>query len=244
MAYNPNNNPYVPGDPYSYDLKWIVQHLKGLQSALDYLKSAYTSPTAVDTAAEMTDPNKIYVYVGTEPGYSTNHWYYYDPDTQLWTDGGSYGALDLDSAMSLSSNNAVKNSVITAALNGKQDTLSFPLSISQGGTGASTLANAQNHLQIAPYARYRLQYSETIVFTASPHSRHLICFVGIEGGTSGMVLLGVKVDGTMHEDVIKLGADLETTTGVETYTIANNGASGTDVCVFCLYGDPLEQSVS
>lgn len=27
MAYNPNN-PYIPGDPYSYDLKWIICQLK------------------------------------------------------------------------------------------------------------------------------------------------------------------------------------------------------------------------
>ena len=29
------NSPYVPGDPYSYDLKWIVKRLKNLQG-LDY----------------------------------------------------------------------------------------------------------------------------------------------------------------------------------------------------------------
>lgn len=28
MAYTPENNPYIPGDPYSYDLKWIVDELK------------------------------------------------------------------------------------------------------------------------------------------------------------------------------------------------------------------------
>lgn len=28
MGYTPNNNPYIPGDPYSYDLKWIVEELK------------------------------------------------------------------------------------------------------------------------------------------------------------------------------------------------------------------------
>lgn len=27
MAYTPENNPYIPGDPYSYDLKWIVQEV-------------------------------------------------------------------------------------------------------------------------------------------------------------------------------------------------------------------------
>lgn len=28
MAYSPENNPYIPGDPYSYDLKWIVAEVK------------------------------------------------------------------------------------------------------------------------------------------------------------------------------------------------------------------------
>ena len=28
MAYTPNNNPYIPGDPYSYDLKWMVCQIR------------------------------------------------------------------------------------------------------------------------------------------------------------------------------------------------------------------------
>lgn len=28
MPYPPENNPYVPGDPYSYDLKWMVEEIK------------------------------------------------------------------------------------------------------------------------------------------------------------------------------------------------------------------------
>ena len=30
MAYTPENNPYIPGDPYSYDLKWVVTNIKEL----------------------------------------------------------------------------------------------------------------------------------------------------------------------------------------------------------------------
>lgn len=30
MSYTPNNNPYIAGDPYSYDLKWIVSKIKEL----------------------------------------------------------------------------------------------------------------------------------------------------------------------------------------------------------------------
>lgn len=28
MPYTPENNPYIPGDPYSYDLKWMIQQIK------------------------------------------------------------------------------------------------------------------------------------------------------------------------------------------------------------------------
>ena len=28
MPYTPENNPYIPGDPYSYDLKWLVDQVK------------------------------------------------------------------------------------------------------------------------------------------------------------------------------------------------------------------------
>lgn len=32
MGYTPDNNPYIPGDPYSYDLKWQVDNIKHMQS--------------------------------------------------------------------------------------------------------------------------------------------------------------------------------------------------------------------
>lgn len=41
MAYTPNNNPYVAGDPYSYDLKWIVEKLKEAISLYEPLHSEF-----------------------------------------------------------------------------------------------------------------------------------------------------------------------------------------------------------
>lgn len=37
MAYTPDNNPYIPGDPYSYDLKWQVDKIKYMQTRFDEL---------------------------------------------------------------------------------------------------------------------------------------------------------------------------------------------------------------
>ena len=95
MAYSPQNNPYIPGDPYSYDLKWMVERLKKseqtAQKAVDMTKAAETGAQAVKTVSEMTDPNKIYIYVGSEAGYIAGNWYYYDEALAAWVSGGAYG---------------------------------------------------------------------------------------------------------------------------------------------------------
>lgn len=51
-------------------------------------ETAMSVPTIAQTAAEMTDTSKLYVYVGTETGYNANHWYYYNGSA--WVDGGTY----------------------------------------------------------------------------------------------------------------------------------------------------------
>lgn len=57
-----------------------------------YNQILYLTGSAVvaNTAADMTDTDKVYIYVGSETGYETNHWYYYDGS--VWVDGGLYGA--------------------------------------------------------------------------------------------------------------------------------------------------------
>ena len=53
MPYTPNN-PYIPGDPYSYDLKWIVSELKKVQSSIEGLDDKIAA--AVIAALDQHDP--------------------------------------------------------------------------------------------------------------------------------------------------------------------------------------------
>ena len=48
------------------------------------------SPEVVDTVAEMIDTTKTYLYVGTETGYTSGDWYYYNGSA--WVSGGVYGS--------------------------------------------------------------------------------------------------------------------------------------------------------
>ena len=47
------------------------------------------SPTPVATVVEMTDESAVYLYTGSESGYTAGNWYYYDGSA--WTSGGTYG---------------------------------------------------------------------------------------------------------------------------------------------------------
>lgn len=50
------------------------------------------SPLTVTQAADMTDTNKVYVYIGDETGYTYGSWYYYDNETERWRAGGIYNS--------------------------------------------------------------------------------------------------------------------------------------------------------
>lgn len=98
MAYSPQNNPYVPGDPYSYDLKWIVQRIKSnetsVEQAVELVKQAEMGAHLAPTVADFVNKDLIYVYTGSETGYTAGNWYYWNGSA--WTSGGAYGSIDLN----------------------------------------------------------------------------------------------------------------------------------------------------
>lgn len=53
-------------------------------------KNEVGSPLVASTVAGMTDHDKIYVYVGSETGYTSGNWYYWDGTA--WTSGGIYNS--------------------------------------------------------------------------------------------------------------------------------------------------------
>ena len=54
------------------------------------------SPLVATLEADMTDQTKVYVYVGSESGMSSGHWYYYNGTA--WADGGVYNSIADDVA--------------------------------------------------------------------------------------------------------------------------------------------------
>lgn len=59
----------------------------------------YGSPLTASTAAAMTDVNRVYVYTGSESGYTYGNWYYYNGSA--WVSGGVYNSAAVETDTTL-----------------------------------------------------------------------------------------------------------------------------------------------
>lgn len=64
------------------------------------LSEKYGSPLVASVASEMTETNRVYVYTGSETGYTNGNWYYYDGTN--WVSGGVYNSVAVDTDDTLS----------------------------------------------------------------------------------------------------------------------------------------------
>ena len=83
MTYSPENNPYIPGDPYSYDLAWMVDKINAWTDPLDSAERA----EAAEAAAKASEGQAEAWAKGTidgdpvtadDPQYQNNSKYYAD----------------------------------------------------------------------------------------------------------------------------------------------------------------------
>lgn len=87
-------------DPEDPEAISIYEQMRELEASISNteqtLKSYVGAPRVARVASDMSDINNIYVYVGTESGYTAGDWYFYDYDTSMWISGGTYHAADVD----------------------------------------------------------------------------------------------------------------------------------------------------
>ena len=77
----------------------------------------YGSPLVAATAAGMTKTNRIYVYTGTETGYTKGHWYYHNGTK--WADGGTYNSSAVDGCIVTDTDNNKSYLMKFRLVNGK-----------------------------------------------------------------------------------------------------------------------------
>lgn len=85
--------------------------ITSLSNDVEALKGLGLDPKVAATVADMTDHDKIYVYVGSETGYVANDWYYWNGTA--WTDGGVFNATALVTDTSLTQSGLAADAKVT-----------------------------------------------------------------------------------------------------------------------------------
>ena len=105
-------------------------------------------PFQAATVADMTDTTKIYVYTGSETGYTNGNWYYYNGSA--WVSGGVYNAIAFTPDTTLSVAGAAADAKVTGDKFATiQDTIfynSYDISIWENGAINSNSGNNTNIL--------------------------------------------------------------------------------------------------
>lgn len=73
--------------------------INAYKAALDGALAAVGGPYVANTVSQMTDHTKVYVYTGSQSGYTAGHWYYWNGSA--WTDGGVYQAAAVETDKTL-----------------------------------------------------------------------------------------------------------------------------------------------
>lgn len=93
-------DPVAPGSvPSDSELEGLVAEAQAY--AENARSAAYGSPLTASTVAGMTDQTRVYVYTGSETGYTAGNWYYWNGTA--WTSGGVYNstALQTDTTLAI-----------------------------------------------------------------------------------------------------------------------------------------------
>lgn len=68
------------------------------------------APYIATTVAGMTDKTRVYVYQGSESGYTSGNWYYWNGSA--WTPGGTYNSAAVDTDKTLTQSDKPADSAI------------------------------------------------------------------------------------------------------------------------------------
>lgn len=76
-----------------------ARNMNAIVESINTLGYAVGGPNVASTVSEMTDTEKVYVYTGSETGYTAGNWYYYNGSA--WVSGGVYQAAAVETDTTL-----------------------------------------------------------------------------------------------------------------------------------------------
>lgn len=101
---------------------------KAVGDALTTIRAQVGAPLVANTSSAMTDRTRIYVYTGTQSGYTAGNWYYYNGSS--WVSGGVYNSVAVQTDETLTISGRAADAAITGArLNSITNGMGIPVRI-------------------------------------------------------------------------------------------------------------------
>lgn len=91
-----------------------AQSAQEIADLVEDARTQYGSPLKATTVAKMTDTAHIYVYVGSETGYTAGNWYYHNGSA--WVSGGVYNSAGINTDKTLSVEDMAADAAAVGAL--------------------------------------------------------------------------------------------------------------------------------
>lgn len=88
-----------PAESEFYRIQHFNDNADIIDKKVHELENKVGSPFMAQTAAQMTDKTRVYVYVGSESGYTKGNWYYHNGSK--WISGGVYNSQGVDTDKNL-----------------------------------------------------------------------------------------------------------------------------------------------
>ena len=166
-------NDIANASEYSSSANESAQHAESsAEQAAESAEEArirYGSPLVATTASAMTDTNRVYVYTGSEAGYTNGNWYYHNGTA--WVSGGAYNGDGVNTDGTLSVEGMPADAKAVGALIGdiddletvdKTDLVSAINEASKSGGGGITETQKELIVAILRNALYSSDQSENI----------------------------------------------------------------------------------
>lgn len=127
MSTKTKNLGLVKPDPEDIvDIRELNNNADIIDSKMKDFQDKFGSIAVVETAAEMKDTDKVYVYAGNESGYKTDYWYYYKDGS--WKEGRPFNSNGIKTDKSLEEEGVAADAAATgAAVNELKESLTSKL---------------------------------------------------------------------------------------------------------------------
>lgn len=114
MSTKTKNLGLVKPDPEDIvDIRELNNNADIIDSKMKDFQDKFGSIAVVETAAEMKDTDKVYVYAGNESGYKTDYWYYYKDGS--WKEGRPFNSNGIKTDKSLEEEGVAADAAATGA---------------------------------------------------------------------------------------------------------------------------------